>query len=248
MANVKLAYRNILETATVTSTDENSSFPLYRLYDRDIGKLFKFNTHGAGLYVKINQSAIPYNVSRLIIPATHNLNGLEMEIQNSPSGAFAGEEVHVLNWTQADALIINKSFVAANPDEAYWRFFIVSDPATPPEMPEIFLTADYTFERNVKMDLIEKPQRNVDRDETKSGYPRWVKLGEKKRYREYELIAESAQKANLESWWDVLDSVKPFYIFDHNGALIFMEVLNDLSFTPLSNQFWITRMEFLEVP
>jgi hypothetical protein len=247
MANVKLAYRNILETGIVTSTDESSSFPLYRLYDRDKGKLFKFNTHGAGLYVAINQGAvISYEVDRLIIPVGHTLNGLAIKLQYSTTGAWGGEEVDALSWTQADALIINKPFTAAT--KQYWRLLITSDPVAAPEIPEMYLTKDYTFERNVKLDLTEKPQRNIDRDETKSGYPRWVKLGEKKRYREYELIAESTQKANLESWWDVLDSVKPFYVFDHNGDLIFMEMLNDLSFTPLSNQFWITRMEFFEVP
>ncbi len=49
---IEVMYRNILENSTVTSTDENTSFPLYRTYDRDIAKRFKFNSHAANLYIK----------------------------------------------------------------------------------------------------------------------------------------------------------------------------------------------------
>jgi hypothetical protein len=246
MANVKLAYRNILETATVTSTDENSSFPLYRTYDRDIGKLFKFNSHAANLYVAIDQGAvISYEVDRLIIPASHSLNGETIKLQYSTTGAWAGEEVDALSWTQGDALIINKNFTAQT--KRYWRLLITSDPAAALEMPEIYLTKDYEFETNVRIILQEESRRNIERDETISGYPRWVKLGEDKEYRDYDLIVDATQKASLQSWWSVMDSVKPFYVYDHNGSWYFMEALNDLSFQSLGNSLWSINLQLLEV-
>ena len=54
---IKILYRNILENSTVTVTSENSSFPKYRLYDRDIGRLFKGNSTPANFYVILNLGA-----------------------------------------------------------------------------------------------------------------------------------------------------------------------------------------------
>jgi hypothetical protein len=41
MSNLFLLYRNILENSTITVSNENASFPKWRLHDRDVGKLFK---------------------------------------------------------------------------------------------------------------------------------------------------------------------------------------------------------------
>lgn len=38
---IKIGYQNILENSSVIVSSENASYPAYRLYDRDIGKLFK---------------------------------------------------------------------------------------------------------------------------------------------------------------------------------------------------------------
>jgi hypothetical protein len=243
MANVKLVYRNILETATVTVTTENSSFPKYRLYDRDKGKLFKGTAFASPFWILINQATTIYEVDRLIIPAGHNLNGLACSLRYSTDN-FSSDDHEAVGWTQGDALIINKSFTAQT--KQYWKLQVTA-PATIVELTEMFLGKDYLFERNVKLDLTEETRRNMLRQASSSGYARWVKCGEKKEYRAYDLIAEGAQKTNLESWWSALDSVKPFYIFDHNSDLIFMEMLNELSFIPLSNSFWSTKLELLEV-
>jgi len=192
---------------------------------------------------KIYHASLFSEVDRLIIPAGHNLNGLACSLRYSTDN-FSADDHEAVGWTQGNALIISKSFTAQT--KQYWKLNITA-PATIVELTEMFLSKDYTFERNVNLNLNEEIQRNVERDQTKSGDPRWVKLGEKKESRVYDLIVESAQKINLDSWWSALDSVKPFYIFDHNGDLLFMEMLNELSFTPLSNNFWQTKMEFLEV-
>ena len=75
MSSIYLLYRNILENSTVTTTNENSDYPKWRLHDRDIGKLFK-GTSTANHTIKADQGASPqYDVDTLIIPAGHNLIG-----------------------------------------------------------------------------------------------------------------------------------------------------------------------------
>ena len=232
MANqIKIYYRNILETGTVTSTDENTSFPRYRLYDRDIGKLFKFNSHGANLYIQVNQGAvISYPVDRLIIPAGHTLNGLGLLISASATGAWAGEHINYASWTQADALVINVPFGPAT--YQYWRLVILSDPAAPPEMPEMFLSKEYIFVANPLLGGREGWQRNISGEETETGLDRDVKRGELRRRRDYELrdIA-SAQKTEFETMEQVCEGIKPIWILDHNGTRLYMKMLNELEFS-----------------
>lgn len=60
MANITFVYDNILESGTVTVTSEDSDYPAYRLYDRDIGKLFKGDSSPANFYVMISQPGINF--------------------------------------------------------------------------------------------------------------------------------------------------------------------------------------------
>jgi len=61
MSNIKTCVKNILESGAVSLSagTADSSYPLYRLYDRDIGKMFKI-TSAATLEVKIEQPANLY--------------------------------------------------------------------------------------------------------------------------------------------------------------------------------------------
>ena len=66
---IKVCYRNILENSTITVSSENASFPKYRLYDRDITKLFKFNAADDPSLITLDQGAVTsHPVSRLFIP------------------------------------------------------------------------------------------------------------------------------------------------------------------------------------
>ncbi len=104
---VKILYRNILENSTVVVTSENASFPKYRLYDRDIGKLFKGASTPAEFYITLDQGAsLSYPVDRLIIPAGHNFNGRGLRIQYSNDN-FAGDVHTVREWTQDGNGLIN---------------------------------------------------------------------------------------------------------------------------------------------
>lgn len=246
MSNVIIAYRNILETGTVTVTTENSSYPAYRLYDRDIGLLFKGTAFANPFAIKVDQGAvISYEVDRLIIPPSHNLNGLACSLRYS-NDDFAADDHEAVGWTQGDALVINKSFAAAT--KQYWKLNVIAT-ATIVEMPEMYLTKAYTFEENVAYaGLVEATKKNVQREESLSGLVQRTKFGEAKRGRSYQLnYIGDAQKANLKVWDSHYDGIKYFYVVDHAGSLIFMELLNDLEFIPAAPGIWSCSLELMEV-
>lgn len=243
---VEVCYRNILETGTLAVTTENTSFPKYRLYDRDIGKLFKGASTPANFYITVDQGAVTsYEVDRLLIPAGHNLNGLTIKLQYSTDN-FSGDINDALSWTQGNALLIDKSFTAQT--KRYWRLNIAS-PGSAPELAEMFLTKAYMFQRNPNYGLREKPyKKNIVREETASGRVRRVKNGEPRKARNYNLTRiTAAQRTDLESWESLLDGTKFFYIEDVNGTLFFAELMDDLEFSMEHEGRFGVAMNILEV-
>jgi len=116
---MKSCYINILETSTVSLSAgaEDPSYPLYRLYDRDIGKLFKANAAGT-LDIKIDQGASPIAIDRLLIPAGHNLfsAGADLQLMRSTdditwyTDALAlGFETGVSGWAAGNGAAIEQS-------------------------------------------------------------------------------------------------------------------------------------------
>ncbi|MDA8090078.1 MAG: hypothetical protein M0Z61_07635 [Nitrospiraceae bacterium] len=81
---IQSCYQNILESASVTLSvgSQNNSYPLYRLYDRDIGRMFEASA-AASLTVHVDQGSSPVAVDRLFIPAGHNLSGVQLDLQGS---------------------------------------------------------------------------------------------------------------------------------------------------------------------
>jgi len=320
MANVIIYYGNLLESSTVSVSNENTSFPKYRLYDRDIGKLFKGGTNPTNFIILIDQVTNMYGVSGLIIPAGHNLNSRVMRLQYSinpfpittvtlgsggsgytlndvltivQTGASGGtatvtgvaagvitsislttggthysianglsitggtgtgatinvtavDATNAVEWTQSGSGLINKNF--AHAEKRYWRL-IIDGTNTLPELAELFLyTYYYTFVQNVAYDLQEKKHRNISRRETGSGKLRVKKYGEARRYRNYKInFFLAAQKTALELWESQCEGFKSIYVSDHNGDLMFMEILNELTFIPVSDSLWSTELELMEV-
>ena len=239
---IKILYRNILENSTIAVTSENTAFPKYRLHDRDIGKLFKGTAFANPFQIHLDQGASPiYEIDRLLIPAGHNFNGLTMDLIYSENDI---DWFYAVQWTQGDALLINKSFTAQT--KRYWNLNIFA-PATIAEMPEMFLSKAYTFQRNPGYGLGEGDRKNTLRDETKSGRVRLVKFGEPKRWRQYSLTRiGAAQKADFETWDRLAEGIKSVYIEDHNGVLCFAELIGDLNFRLTSVDRYSTDIELLE--
>jgi hypothetical protein len=193
----------------------------------------------------LNQTPI-YEVNRLIIPAGHNFNGLLIKLQYSTTGAWAGEQVDALSWTQADALLIDKTFSAQT--KQYWRLNIGA-PGSNPQLTEMYLTKDVTFIRGPAYGAMVGTKKNLIIDQTQSGITRKVKLGETKKHRRYDLNYISAtQKTDFEAWDALCEGVKNFYIHDYDDACIFMELTQDLEFIAATHHLtWNTTLELTEV-
>lgn len=247
MANqVKIIYRNILENSTITVTTENTSFPKYRLYDRDIGKLFKGTAFASPFAIKADQGASPiYEVDRLLIPVGHNLNGLACSLRYSTDN-FVSDDHEAVGWTQANALLIDKIFTAQT--KQYWKLNITA-PATIVELPEMFLGKSYTFLMNPLLGARQGRKRNIQSDETRSGYDRDVKFGELRRIRAYELRdLAAAQQVEFEAWETLCEGVKPFWVEDHLGNVMFMKRLNEEDFGyDMDDPLYSVRLELREV-
>src|SRR5271169_5116944 len=130
---LQLCYQNILESATVTLSagTENSSYPLYRLSDRNIGLMF-MPTAAVTLEVKIDQGISPIALDRLLVPDGHNLATMTLDIKYSSDDATY--TTAVAEWTGLAGLI-NKSW---SPITARFWKFIITSPSIVPQFAELF--------------------------------------------------------------------------------------------------------------
>lgn len=237
---------NILETSTVTLSAgaQNPSYPLYRLYDRDIGKLFKASA-AATLEVKIDQGASNIQaIDRLIIPAGHNLGGMTLDIKHSADDATYTASVS--QWVQSGSGLINKDWPSES--KRYWKLIITS-PASAPEFAELFLGPAYTWQR-----LPSRPAGpfddvfNVEHAETASGQDRFLIHGSPKRQRVYRVVnAASAQKADILSLYSAWQGAKPFWLEDHEGAWLYGRLRRPLELKETSHGRYGFDFDFEEV-
>jgi hypothetical protein len=244
---IKILYRNILELAIVEPTDEDVSFPGYRLYDRDIGKLFKGDSTTNPFLITLDQDVTVYAADRLIIPPGHNLDGLSLKIQYSTDNF--GSDIHdAVSWVQSGSGLIDKSF--ATQTKQYWRLNIAA-PAQAPELPEMFLGPSYTFVVNPLFGAREGRKRNELNDETRSGLDFDVQFGDLKEYRAYEFKDMGpAQKTEFKALETLCGGIKPFWIEDHLGIVIYGKKINEEDFGydgEDADAFYSYRLEFRQV-
>ena len=241
---IKVCYRNILENSTITVSSENASYPKYRLYDRDIAKLFKFNAADDPSLITLDQGAVTsYPVSRLFIPVGHTLNGLACKLQYS-SDNFAADSHDLVSWAQGDALLVDKAF--AETTSRYWRLRVAA-PASAVELPEMFLTKPYQFARNISWGFTTGDRLNILRQETPSGKVNYIKNGVPRKERDYQLTRiQSAQKIEFQTWQGVTEGIRAIYVEDEAGTVFFAEVLVPLKFTNEREGRWGCGLSLLE--
>ncbi len=242
---IKTAHINILETSTVSLSagTEDTAYPLYRLYDRNVGRLFK-PTAAETIEIKIDQGAAGnLAVDRLLIPAGHNLDGMSLDIKYSDDDLAYTPAV--TQWT-GTAGLINKSWNAAT--KRYWKF-IITTPASIPEIPELFLASTYSWERGPsrpagQLDKIFNAENAV----TSGGQDRFLVHGDPKRRRSYTLPRMGeAQKDNLLALNDAWQGSKPFWLYDHTGVWIYGKLAGPMDVTEAAYQSYGVRFEFMEV-
>ncbi|MCK4785456.1 MAG: hypothetical protein KAV87_17015 [Desulfobacteraceae bacterium] len=246
MSDVIAAYINIAETGTVSLTvgAENASFPLYRVYDRDIGLLFKASA-AATLEIFIDQGASSIlATSILFIPSGHGLNGMTIDIQHSDDDIVYTNAVP--QFVQGDALDIIKEW--AQISKRYWKF-IVTAPVSVPSLSELYISDKYTFERApTRPSGMLDEVFNVENSSTSGGHDRFLEFGDPKKIRSYSFpnISE-AQKDNLLLLNAEWAGGKPFIIKDHTGQWIFGKLDAPLSITEIQFERYSAQFSFLEV-
>lgn len=227
MSNIKCCYINILENSTVSLSagTENPAYPLYRLYDRDIGKLFKAAA-AVTLTVKIDQGGSGNKaIDRLIIPAGHNFAGMTLDIKYSTDDNTYTPAV--TQWQGAAGNIIKEW---SSLTKQYWKFIITS-PGAIPYFAELFLTSTYEWEQNpFPATKPLDPEPNVRRMVNARKQPRFLVLGDSIRQRIYRVInIASAQRTNIEALNAVWAGHKLFWIYDHEGTLFYVELLSRIN-------------------
>lgn len=243
MSKIITYNKNILEDGTVTvSPAENASYPAYRLYDRLLGRLFKFGSAINPSTIHVDQGTAPIEIDTLIMPTGHNLTGLTLTLEYSDNNSAW---TTAKSWSQSGNTQIEQSFTAST--HRYWRLSIAS-PSTAPQIGELFLTKSYTWDRNPdELDRKIYPIFNVQRIEDASGIPRFYKAGESKRNYEYVLskISSTHRTAivSLNTEWA---GKNPFWMKDPDSTLIFGELVAPLDFS-LSGDFADVSFKFLEV-
>jgi len=247
MAKIKTYYLNILESSTVTSTPSaDSDFPVYRLYDRHIGRSYKAGSV-AETTIHVDQGATTINeVDTLIIPANHNLDGLVCTLSYSDND-IDWTQHH--QWTQSGSAIIERSFSAIT--HRYLRL-VISGPASVVTMHEMMLTKAYEWDRNPEsIGRGVYPVFNVERREDTGGRPRYLELGDSRQARIYALnkIHDSGSKQDnteLQALNNAWAGKKPFYMKDHDATLLFGELVEPLELS-VSGDYIDAEFNFLEV-
>jgi hypothetical protein len=241
---IKTAHINILETGTVTLTagTEDTSYPLYRLYDRNVGRLFK-TTSAVTTEVKVDQgAAAPLSVDTLIVPAGHNLDGITLDIKHSDDDAVYTPAVS--QWTGA-AGVIEKSWAPVT--KRYWKFIITS-PATIPEISELFLTETYDWTRDPARPTgaLER-EGNVENAQTAGGKDRFLVQGPPKLRREYTVPRCGQQQMDhMLSHMATHHQGKPFWLYD-GTQWIYGKLRRPLELREIAYQTYSYQFDFLEV-
>ena len=242
---MKCCYKNILETSTVSlvTGTQDSAYPLYRLYDRNIGKMFK-TTAAVTVTILIDQGASNnLAADRLLIPSGHNLSGMTLDIKWSDNGS--AYTAAVAQWVGV-AGDINKSWTSIT--HRYWQFIITS-PASIPQIPELFLTQTYTWERVPSRPTgAFDPVMNVEKKITAGGSPRFCVYGNPRRQRVYPMTrAGETQKNNILALNDAWAGSKPFWLEDHNGVMIYGYLRNPIDIKEIAYQQYPFVFDFEEI-
>jgi len=222
MGSIYLLYRNILENATVTVTNEDADYPKWRLHDRDVGKLFK-GTGTAAHTIHADQGAsTQYDVDTLIIPAGHNLTGgCQLDWEYSANDADWYDMVTA--WAGAAGAIEKEAGAAQN--KRYWRLVMTSLAAIP-EIPELWMGVRVELQDVVAWGYDEGLQGNVSRMDSVSGRPHFLENGEDREYRNYACkIYNSTVRDDIEAFFSHSRG-KPFWLKDLDGVWYFMSLVD----------------------
>jgi len=246
---IKTAHINILESASVSllSGTEDPAYPMYRLYDRNIGRSFR--TIGGGnveILVDQGSGSMVQFADTLIIPFGHNLDGMAVEVKYSDDSLNYTEAVPL--WTAGNSLVAKTWAPVA---KRYWKINITSQAITP-SIPEIFLTSSYEWER-----LPQRPQgpmedqHNIIAQSTADGRMRFLKAGPARRRRIYNITrCPFTMRQQVLLLWNTWGEGKPFWLYeetyDQQGQWIYGGLDREIKLTEIAFESYSLEFDFVE--
>ncbi len=219
---MKSCYQNILESSTVTLSAgaADASYPLYRLWDRDIGRPFKA-ADTSTLEIKIDQGAAPLAIDRLIVPAGHNMAGMTLDLQYSDDNVTYTSALGA-PFVQPDTGLIQKSF--ASSAHRYWEFAISGTIGAAPQLAEMFLSPTSDISPDPDFGWVPDTEWNVQNDVTAAGQDRFLELGGPKEVRKYDMKHLSdSEAAVITALKTGFAGKKPFWFYDLDGNWYYMK-------------------------
>jgi hypothetical protein len=243
MATVQIAYWNAMQLGTVAATSAATNYPALRLYDFELGKMWKA-TSAVAQTITLTGNA--QSINTLLIPDGHNLAGATVNWQYY-SGSWT--DVSGSPFTATSGLI-RKAISAARSD-ASWRL-VITPTTMIPQMPECYMTYLYSFEVQPQYGLTSVDKRNALKIDAVSGRSTYLRLGKSKRYLEYSIYAfDDTDLARLNNLEYHLGLAIPFFIIDHDGNEFFAELVNELDITTFnansSKYFYSTNLQIQQV-
>jgi hypothetical protein len=247
MAAIKTACVNLLESATVTLTAGTAAagYPLYRAYDRDIGRMFA-GSAAATTTIHADQGAAgAVSVSSLFVPAGHvGLVGETLSLQHSPDNSTWTDGLTPFAPVAGDIIVDVTGGV-----KRYWAFSVAS-PAAAPQLAELFLGPVVTWGRSPsRPGGPQESLMNVTVAVSATGRPRYEINGQSLRQRNYTLYnISSAQRVGFEALWAAWAGSKPFFLCDHEGAWIYGRFTAQPGLKETAPGTYSATVSFLEVP
>jgi len=263
MAKIKVHIPNLVResgqtnSSRITCATEDSDYPLTRIYDGHLKRLFK-TTADTSHIIYINNSytaaggASYYgNITDLIIPEGHSLGDGDGLIWSSAEIATAssklGSYTAAYSWNpDATTTTIHKTFTSAGNN--WIRVTFTRGSSGTLSLPELILTTPIEIGRDPdQFDRGVYPVFNVERLMDSSGTPRFIEFGDSKRYREYVFtLLYGSDRTNVESLNTYWAGKNPFYIVDTDGELIYGELVDPIQFQR-SGDHTTFNFNFLEI-
>lgn len=214
---IKTAHINILEGAVVTlrANSQEPASPLYRLYDRNTGRMFRAAS-SATTEISIDQGALDIkSADMLLIASGHNLAGTTLTLSHSNDD---------ISYTEAASLTAAAGVIEAAWEPVsrrYWKLAITSL-AEAPSIAELFITSAHSFARRpLRASGPFDAEPNTIARRTSGGSDRFLVMGPSRRRRPYGLRISDAERSMLDELWAACAGGVPFWCCDHEGQWIF---------------------------
>ena len=251
MPTVQFAFANLLEqaTAVVTVTDAASGNPKEHLYDRDLVFPWKAADASGDKEIKVDQGASGAFAVDTALIAGHNLSGLTCFLEHSPDNTvWSGYDGGAGSFVAAAGTI--ELSVSGGPlTKRYWRLRITS-PTSAPEVGELFLTEQKTFERNYRFGAAWGKAPNITVLRGPSGAAFKAKRGDTQKTLQIEVanVPTSFKDTLLAEEAAGGDSLKPFWFWDLDdpATRYWMELVAPVRAIHSSFGRWSLRLSMME--